>query len=159
MTHLSDESRASRSGEPLTRRGVVRGAALGGLALPLLAACGSSSNSTGGSSPQAPAGGTSGSGGSSAGTVATADVPVDGGVILPDAKVVVTQPSKGEFKAFTAVCTHAGCLVGSVADGKIICPCHGSQFSIADGSVAQGPATTPLAAAPFKVKGDQVVLG
>jgi len=87
-----------------------------------------------------------------------ADVPVGGGVILPDAAVVVTQPKEGDIKAFSAICTHQGCLVGSVENNEIVCPCHGSKFSATDGSVLQGPATQPLAAAPVAVSGGNVVL-
>jgi Rieske Fe-S protein len=47
-------------------------------------------------------------------------------------------------KAFSVACTHQGCAVSEVADGTIICACHGSKFRVADGSVANGPATTPL---------------
>ena len=74
----------------------------------------------------------------------TADVPVGGGTVLEDAKIVVTQPGEGDFKAFSAICTHQNCLVAEVADGTIHCPCHGSRFRITDGSVVQGPATRPL---------------
>jgi len=58
---------------------------------------------------------------------------------------VVTQPVSGTFKAFSATCTHQGCAVSEVANGTINCPCHGSRFAVADGSVTAGPATTPLA--------------
>ena len=88
---------------------------------------------------------------------ATADVPVGGGLVVKDQKVVVTQPNKGEFKGFTAVCTHAGCVVKEVAGGTINCPCHGSKFSITDGSVVAGPAKKPLAEAPVAVEGTQIV--
>ncbi|MET9371256.1 Rieske (2Fe-2S) protein [Streptomyces griseoflavus] len=88
-------------------------------------------------------------GGSSSDTAAqeltsTSDVPVGGGTILKKEKIVVTQPGKGDFKAFSAICTHQHCLVAEVADGTINCPCHGSRFKITDGSVVQGPATRPL---------------
>ncbi|MGQ0625744.1 MAG: Rieske 2Fe-2S domain-containing protein [Sporichthyaceae bacterium] len=74
----------------------------------------------------------------------TSDIPVGGGKIFESEKVVVTQPTKGNFKGFSASCTHTGCTVGSVAQGSIICPCHGSRFSIADGTVQTGPAPAPL---------------
>jgi nitrite reductase/ring-hydroxylating ferredoxin subunit len=131
----------------LSRRTVLRGAALGGAALPLLAACGSGSDSSAASSSSA-------AGGSA--TVAATDVPVGGGTILTDQKVVVTQPEKGTYKAFTAVCTHQGCTVNKVIGGKIVCPCHGSTFSITDGSPQGGPAQSALAEKKVSVEGDQI---
>ncbi|MET7365204.1 Rieske (2Fe-2S) protein [Streptomyces sp. NPDC005566] len=89
----------------------------------------------------------------------TSDVPVGGGTIFKDRKVVVTQPEAGEFKAFSAVCTHAGCIVASVSDGTINCACHGSRFSITDAAVEAGPATRPLPAEQITVEGDSIRLG
>lgn len=87
------------------------------------------------------------------------DVPVGGGVVFPAAKVVVTQATAGQYKAFSAVCTHKGCTVSSVADGVIKCPCHGSTFKIADGSVVGGPAMSALPTVGVKVDGGNLVLG
>nr|WP_089325817.1 Rieske (2Fe-2S) protein [Actinomadura meyerae] len=87
-----------------------------------------------------------------------ADVPVGGGKINGTEKVVVTQPTEGTFKAFTAVCTHQGCTVGSVAKGLINCACHGSEFKITDGSVAKGPADRPLREYPVQVKNGGIVV-
>ena len=67
---------------------------------------------------------------------------------------MVTQPTEGEFKCFTAICTHQGCLVASVSDGTINCDCHGSKYSIETGEVEEGPATFPLAEVPITVSGD-----
>jgi Rieske Fe-S protein len=88
----------------------------------------------------------------------TADIPLGGGVIFTDAKVVVTQPAKGAFKAFSAICTHVGCLCNQVADGTIDCPCHGSKFKITDGAVVAGPAPTALPAAPITVTDGKIML-
>jgi len=71
-------------------------------------------------------------------------IPVGGGMVFDKDKVVVTQPTAGEYKAFSAVCTHQQCTVSEVADGTINCPCHGSKYKITDGSVVRGPAPRPL---------------
>jgi nitrite reductase/ring-hydroxylating ferredoxin subunit len=89
----------------------------------------------------------------------TDEVPVGGGVVLADAGVVVTQPTAGEFKAFTAVCTHQGAALDKVADDGIECPLHGSRFSVADGSPTAGPATDPLGEVPVTVEGDRILAG
>jgi Rieske Fe-S protein len=86
------------------------------------------------------------------------DIPVGGGTIFTAEKVVVTQPVKGEFKAFSAVCTHVGCLCNRVANGTIDCPCHGSEFKISDGAVVTGPAPSPLPVRTISVSGDKILL-
>ncbi len=88
----------------------------------------------------------------------TSDIPVGGGMVFTDAKVVVTQPTKGVFKGFSAVCTHVGCLCNQVADGTIDCPCHGSKFTITTGAVVAGPAPSPLPAAPITVTDGKILL-
>ena len=88
---------------------------------------------------------------------ATGEIPVGGGTILADKEIVITQPTAGKFMAFSAVCTHQGCIVDEVSGGTINCPCHGSKFKL-DGSVSQGPATQPLSARTVKVSGDQISL-
>ena len=80
-----------------------------------------------------------------------------GGKIIDGKNIVLTQPVSGTFKAFTAVCTHQGCIVSSIANGTIDCPCHGSKFSIKDGSVVNGPATSPLSGVGIKLVGTSIV--
>jgi Rieske Fe-S protein len=85
----------------------------------------------------------------------TADVPVGSGVIVDD--VVITQPARGQFNGFSAICTHAGCTVAEVVGASINCPCHGSRFNL-DGTVAKGPASRPLDARNIVVQGDSITL-
>ncbi len=103
----------------------------------------------------------SGSGAMTTGTVlaTTREIPLGGGKIFADQKVVVTQPKKGKYLAFSAVCTHVGCILNKIADGSIDCPCHGSEFRITDGSVITGPASGPLQKKKIKIiKGNVVLL-
>ena len=145
---MSDAQQDPARTSTVDRRTLFRGLAVGGVALPLLAACGGGAS---GRDTPAPSGG--------AAKVATSDVPVGGGTVLADQQVVVTQPAKGQFKAFTAVCTHQGCLVSKVEGGEIVCPCHLSHFSIKDGSPVSGPATAALAARTVTVTGGQISVG
>ena len=142
----------------LGRRHALAGAAGLGLGLPLLAACGGDGTSTADDPATSPGNG-SGAGGGGEAFATTGDVPVGSAAIFADQKVVVAQQSEGDFTAFSAVCTHQGCLVGSVEGEEILCPCHGSVFSIADGSVLNGPATAPLEEVAISVDGDQISLG
>lgn len=112
-----------------------------------------------------PSGGTGGQGTSSGGSasagpasVAIAEVTVGGGVVV-DQQYVVTQPKDGEFKAFSAICTHQGCVIGSVSDGVIVCPCHNSHFDLTSGDPVAGPATEPLPAVDFTTSGSDIVIG
>jgi len=89
---------------------------------------------------------------------ATSDIPVGGGAIYTAAKVVVTQSASGQYKAFSAVCTHVGCIVNKVTNGTIDCPCHGSEFKITNGAVVTGPAPSPLPARQIKIVKDQIIL-
>jgi Rieske Fe-S protein len=88
----------------------------------------------------------------------TSEIPVGGGTIFKEQKIVVTQPNQNEFKAFSAVCTHLGCTMARVVDRTIDCPCHGSKFDITDGSVAHGPATKPLPPENIRVDGGTIQL-
>jgi Rieske Fe-S protein len=167
MERSSDETSAS------SRRTVIAGVGVGAVgALAALAGCGTAANNasgdsgsmptsdanspTGASSSAAQDNGAANAGGTELGK--TTDVPVGGGKVYDAAKVVVTQPKAGTYKAFTAVCTHQGCTVNKVASGVISCPCHGSKFSAEDGSVKGGPAPAPLAAKTVAVRGGSIFL-
>ncbi|MFF3334969.1 Rieske (2Fe-2S) protein [Streptomyces sp. NPDC002888] len=159
------------------RRTVVAAAGAAGLTA-ALTACGSSDDSSSSSTDTSSSAGSAGSTGSTGGTDAgsspsaaassgagggtalttTAEIPEGGGKVFADQKVVVVQPTAGEFKAFSAVCTHQGCAVKSIADGVINCPCHNTNFSVTDGSVKSGPAKKPLPPVQITVSGDQITL-
>ena len=154
-----------------TRRGMLAGVGLVGLA-GAITACGASGSSSsvaaganstpGGGATTAtvpPSSSSSTSGGAATDALAaTSAIPVGSGKIFDTQMIVVTQPTAGEFKAFSAVCTHMGCIVNQISDGKIECPCHGSEYSIASGAVLRGPAPKPLPAKQIKVSGDSIFL-
>ena len=154
-----------------SRRALLAGA--GVTCAAMLTGCTTHDASNGGSAPAAggtaaSAGGSASATGESAATgsalpagalAATSQVPDGGGKIIDGKNIVVTQPRSGSFRAFTAICTHEGCIVSSVSNGTINCPCHGSKFSIKDGSVVHGPAPSPLAAIAIKVKGTSIFQG
>ncbi|MEV7195996.1 Rieske (2Fe-2S) protein [Streptomyces sp. NPDC093510] len=127
------------------RRTVVATIGAAGIAA-ALTACGAGDDK----SSSAPAGGSV--------LARTSDIPVGGGKVFKDAEIVVTQPTEGDFKAFSSLCTHKRCPVASVEGGTINCPCHGSKFDIADGGVRGGPAPKPLPAAGITVTGDSIKL-
>ncbi len=150
MTELTDQT---------TRRAVLGGVAAVGAGA-LLAACGSdepTDSADGGG--DATAGGNGGGDAPAGGALATTDeIQVGGGTVFQKEKIVVTQPTEGDFKAFSAVCTHQGCTVGSVNGDTIQCNCHGSQYNSADGKVKKGPASKPLAPKKVTVEGNEIVV-
>ena len=87
-----------------------------------------------------------------------ADIPVGGGKIFAPNQVVVTQPVKGTFKAFSSICTHQSCPVASVPGGTINCDCHGSKYAVATGAVVAGPAPRPLPPKQITITGDTITL-
>lgn len=88
--------------------------------------------------------------------VPVADVPQEGGIVRD--RVVVTQPSEGDFRAFDASCPHQGCAVDEVTAEAIVCPCHGSEFDPTSGDRTTGPATEGLTERTATVDGDEVVV-
>jgi Rieske Fe-S protein len=139
-----------RPTEGLDRRTVLTSVGIGGVGAVVLSGCGAAEDAVDGAASSASDAATK----AVKDAVSAATIPVGGGKVLTDQKVVVTQPTSGEFKAFSAVCTHQACVVSGVADGTINCACHGSKFDIATGAVKQGPATSPLPEKSVTVDGD-----
>lgn len=143
----------------MTRRSVLHGAGAAGAVVAAggLAACGSGAASTTASQAVSAAGGAaSKAAGAAADAIKQADIPVGGGKIVD--KVVITQPTAGTFKAFSAVCTHQGCTVSKVENARIICACHNSVFDAATGAVVSGPAKTALSATSISVSANGITI-
>jgi Rieske Fe-S protein len=182
----SSSSGGARQDPRLTRRGVLLGVGLAGLG-GALAGCSTTAvpydANEAGVPPNGPAQGAQPSTGPSPGSMASSparaqdgqparkkakpkgtvlgaasDIPVGGGAVYTAAKVVVTQPASGQYKAFSAVCTHVGCIVNKVTNGTIDCPCHGSEFKITNAAVVAGPAPSPLPARQITIVDGRIIL-
>ncbi|MFG2992542.1 Rieske (2Fe-2S) protein [Streptomyces sp. NPDC048257] len=132
------------------RRTVLRGAAaLAGAtgAGVTLAACSTATNS-GAGTPTAPVD-----------LGAAADVPVGGAKLYREEKLLISCPAEGQYKAFSAQCTHAGCVLDKIVEGQGNCPCHGSRFDVTTGKVLRGPASDPLPAVPVRAENGKLVAG
>ncbi|MYV53544.1 Rieske (2Fe-2S) protein [Streptomyces sp. SID3212] len=135
---------------PTPRRTVLKGAALAGAAGLGVAACSTESKLGHARTPTPTAPEPLG---------AASEVPVGGAKLYREQRVIVYCPAKGEYKGFSAQCTHAGCLLekleGTIGD----CPCHGSRFDVTTGEAVHGPATVPLPKVPVTLEGDNLVAG
>lgn len=159
-------TRSQGPAQTIARRTVVTAVGGAGLAA-ALTACGDSDDSgqsaqepaaqpTGGTAPATAEAGADAGAGAGKVIAKTSEIPEGGGKVIGD--VVITQPTAGEFRAFSSKCTHQGCAVKGIANGVINCPCHNSEFSVTDGSVKKGPATTALPPASITVAGDSITL-
>ncbi|WP_372406827.1 Rieske (2Fe-2S) protein [Streptomyces luteireticuli] len=131
-----------------SRRTLLRGAALAGVAGLGAAACDGKTGAKASSTPTAPVE-----------LGPASEVPVGGAKLYREERLLVAQPVKGQFKAFSAECTHAGCVLATVDAGVAACGCHGSRFDVKTGKVLQGPAGDPLPAVPVRAKGGRLVAG
>jgi Rieske Fe-S protein len=160
------DDRVSKTAGDASRRTVMTGIVGVGVGGPILAACGSDDSESSGSDSGGGSGGDSGGAGDGGGGGAsasgaigkTSEVPVGGAKIFKAETVMVSQPSEGEFKAFSTVCTHQGCKITKMDGDEIECGCHLSRFAVSDGSVAKGPATKPLEELKVTVEGDNLTV-
>lgn len=155
---MAEQTQSTTTDRRTVLRTTALGVAVAGVGVTAAACSSSNSVAQGQSSGAQPAQAAGGGASAAPVSVKTSQVPVKSGFIDSGAAVVVTQPSAGEFKAFTAVCTHMQCIVGSVSNNVIQCPCHGSQYDASTGQVITGPATQALAAKTVKVSGDEIVI-
>jgi nitrite reductase/ring-hydroxylating ferredoxin subunit len=140
---VSDNGASPRTGD-FSRRTLMGGVVGLGVGVPLVAACGSD-------------GGGGGGGATTSGPIGkTSEVPVGGAKIFTAEKVLVTQPSQGEFRAFSTICTHEQCAITQLKGEEIECGCHHSRFKVADGSVVKGPAKKPLSELTVTVEGQDL---
>ncbi|ROV69930.1 MULTISPECIES: Rieske (2Fe-2S) protein [Streptomyces] len=137
-------------GLPAARRTVLKGAALAGAAGLGAAACSTESKLGHAKNPTPTAPVALG---------AASEVPVGGAKLYREARLVVSCPAKGEYKAFSAQCTHGGCVLTKIEGTEGHCPCHGSRFDTTTGEVIEGPATVPLPAVPLTTEGGKLVAG
>lgn len=70
--------------------------------------------------------------------------------------ILVTQPKEGDFRGFSATCTHSGCIVTGVQEGEIACGCHGARFDPESGAVLAGPARTALGRINIELRGEEL---
>ena len=138
----------------ISRRGVIA-SAVGVSAVAALSACSPEvSELTSTPAPGAP---------STAAPVAvakTTDIPIGSGkkFDVEGIPILITQPRAGEFRGFSAVCTHAGFVMTNMANSEIKCDNHGAVYSADDGSVLSGPAPRALGKVTVTVEGDDVLV-
>ncbi|WP_405454475.1 Rieske (2Fe-2S) protein [Streptomyces achromogenes] len=132
-----------------SRRTVLRGAAAAPVAGLALAAC-SAPDDEGSSA--------------SAATEAVdlgkeSEVAKGGAKLYRDHNVVVSRGQDGGLKAYSTICTHAGCPINKLEGTTLICPCHGSRFDAVTGKVVAAPATEPLTELAVKATDGRIVAG
>ena len=130
-----------------SRRTVLRGAALTPVAGLALTACSNNGEATNGLPTEPVELGDE------------SEVPKGGATLYRDQNMVVSRAEDGSLKAFSTICTHAGCPINKLEGTTLTCPCHGSQFDATTGKVLHTPATVPLHEMSVKVKGGTIVAG
>lgn len=151
-----------------TRRALL-GTAVAGAGAFALAACAAeptarpsasagTESSSASAAPSESASGEASSGGQDLGAVS--EVPVGGGktFTLGEESILVTQPRSGEFRAFSAVCTHQGCIIMDVIANEAQCNCHGAKFDGESGAVLGGPAQRALKSYTVAVENDRILI-
>ncbi|OIK23310.1 Rieske (2Fe-2S) protein [Streptomyces malaysiense] len=131
-----------------SRRTVLRGAAVAPVAGLGLAACSGPGGGSSAATPTAPVD-----------LGAESDVAKGGAKLYKDHNMVVSRDKSGTLKAYSTICTHAGCPINKLQGTTLICPCHGSEFDAVTGKVVQSPATEPLAELSVKTENGRILAG
>jgi len=89
------------------------------------------------------------------------DFPVGQGKVVPvnNKPVIIVNTEQGDMKAFSAICTHLGCIVEWDQTRQfILCPCHDGRFNSVNGAVISGPPPSPLPELAVSVEGDVIYI-
>lgn len=71
---------------------------------------------------------------------------------------ILIRSASGEFKAFSAICTHLDCIVQYQPEKKQIwCACHNGQYDL-NGLNVGGPAPRPLEEYVVNTRGEEIVV-
>ncbi|MFJ9561865.1 Rieske 2Fe-2S domain-containing protein [Streptomyces fuscichromogenes] len=90
---------------------------------------------------------------------AESEIAKGGAQLHRDHNVVVSRSADGVLKAFSTICTHAGCPINRLQGTTLVCPCHGSEFDALTGKVVRSPATEPLNELPVRTANGRIVAG
>ncbi|MET9497495.1 Rieske 2Fe-2S domain-containing protein [Streptomyces sp. NPDC006552] len=134
----------------ISRRTALRGAAVAGTAGLGLTACSTGSGDGAAAAPTAPVD-----------LGKATEVPAGGAKLYNDEHVVVSRTrddTDGAYKAFSTICTHAGCPIRMLEGTELTCNCHGSKFDATTGKVLHAPATEPLEELAVEVRGGKLVV-
>ena len=71
---------------------------------------------------------------------------------------ILVQTPAGEYRAFSAVCTHLDCTVQYRSEEKLIwCACHNGRYDLTGKNIS-GPPPRPLEEFKVNVRGDEIVV-
>jgi cytochrome b6-f complex iron-sulfur subunit len=93
---------------------------------------------------------------------AVEDFAIGTGKVVPvdNKPVIIVNTSVGGVKAFSAICTHLGCVVDwDKKRGVIHSPCHDGLFNPVTGAVVGGPPPRPLPPYELAIKDGKVYVG
>lgn len=63
---------------------------------------------------------------------------------------VIINKSHDKLVVFSSKCSHLGCKINKIESNEIVCPCHGSRYTL-NGEILNGPASKPLVELEYKM--------